>query len=224
VKWKPLFAVLLELLMVGVTAGSAAAAPIHNQPKPQHSIGLGVVLFTWLKGDAVISEGHTWVPGISAYVKTYKVRHNGYGAIEVSVFKWIPLGGYVTMTLMPDMTTYNFYGEHFKKDYIHSYNIAGHRFKVLVAHYDSWFSLGGWWEQEVKFNAGYGTHGVITVGMTEWPILDSLLEKIGVKGKLTSAGKKLLNFISDGSTDALADAITFLLSGLDIDAAIFTEV
>ncbi len=125
---------------------------------------------------------------------------------------------------MPDMTTYNFYGEHFKRDYINSYNIAGHKFKVLVAHYDSWFSLRGWWEQGVKFNAGYGTHGIITVGMTEWPILDSLLEKIGVKGKLTDVGKKLLNFISDGSADALADAITLLLSGLDIDAAIFTEV
>jgi hypothetical protein len=57
------------------------------------------------------------------------------------------------------------------------YNIAGYRFKVLIAHYDSWVSLYGWWEQEVKFNAGYGRHGIVTVGMTEWPILDSLLEK-----------------------------------------------
>ncbi len=223
-RWKPLFAVLLGLLMVGVTAGGAVAAPIHTQPAPQHNIGLGTVVFTWLKGDAVISEGHTWVPGISAYVKTYKVRHNGMGAIHVSVFKWIPLGGYVTMTVMPDMATYNFYGEHFKRDYIHSYEVAGHRFKMLVAHYDSWFSLGGWWEQEVKFNAGYGRHGIITVGVTEWPILDSLLEKIGVKGKLTKAGKRLLDFITDGSGDALANAISWLLSGLNIDAAIFTEV
>ena len=38
VKWKPLFAVLLGLLIVGVRAGSAAAAPIHNQPKPQYVI------------------------------------------------------------------------------------------------------------------------------------------------------------------------------------------
>jgi len=60
--------------------------------------------------------------------------------------------------------------------------------------------------------------------MTEWPILDSLLEKIGVKGKLTDAGKKLLDFVTDGSTDALADTISLLLSGLDIDAAIFSEV
>ncbi|WP_456443400.1 hypothetical protein [Thermococcus sp.] len=223
-KLKPLFAVLLGLLMVGVTAGSAAATPIHNQPAPQHNIGLGTVIFTWLKGDAIISEGHTWVPGTSAYVKTYKVRHNGYGAIHVSVFKWIPLGGYVTMTVMPDMTTYNFYGEHFKRDYIHSYEVAGHSFKVLVAHYDSWLSFGGWWEQEVKFNAGYGRHGIITVGMTEWPILDSLLERIGVKGKLTKAGKRLLDFVSNGSGDALADTIDLLLSGLNIDAAIFTEV
>ncbi|WP_297521701.1 hypothetical protein [Thermococcus sp.] len=197
---------------------------IHNQPKPEHNIGLGTVIFTWLKGDAIISEGHTWVPGISAYVKTYKVRHNGMGTIHVSVFKWIPLGGYVTMTVMPNMTTYNFYGEHFKRDYIHSYEVAGHSFKVLVAHYDSWLNFGGWWEQEVKFNAGYGRHGIITVGMTEWPILDSLLERIGVKGKLTKAGKRLLDFVSDGSGDALADTIGLLLSGLNIDAAIFTEV
>jgi len=224
VKWKPLFAVLLGLLMIGVTAGSAAAAPIPNQPAPQHHVGLGTVVFTWLKGDAIISEGKIWVPGASAYIKTYKVKHKGYGAIHVSVFKWIPLGGYVTMTVMPDMTTYSFYGDHFKKDYIHSYGVAGRRFKVLVAHYDSWLSLGGWWEQKVKFNAGYGHHGIISVGMTEWPILDSLLEKIGVKGKLTNAGKKLLDFVYDGSTDALADALSLLLSGLDIDAAMFDEV
>ncbi|GAB6103043.1 hypothetical protein JCM16138_22660 [Thermococcus atlanticus] len=37
-KWKGLFAVLLGLLIVGVTAGSVAAAPIHNQPKPQYVI------------------------------------------------------------------------------------------------------------------------------------------------------------------------------------------
>jgi hypothetical protein len=120
VKWKPLMAVLLGLLMIGVTAGSAMAAPIHSLPKPQHSIGLGTVVFTWLKGNAVISESRTWVPGISAYVKTYKVKHNGRGAISVSVFKWIPAGGYLTMTIMPDMTTYNFYAERFKRDSLNS--------------------------------------------------------------------------------------------------------
>ncbi|MCD6523416.1 MAG: hypothetical protein J7K48_00210 [Thermococcus sp.] len=217
-------AVLLGLLMVGVTAGGASARPISNQPKPQHSLGLGVVLFTWLKGDAVISEGRTWVPGISAYVKKYKVRHDEMGTIKVSVFKWVPLGGYATITFMPDMTTYKFHGEHFKRDSINSYDVAGYRFKVLIARYDSWLSLGGWWEQDVKFDAGYGMHGIITVGMTEWPIVDTLLEKIGVKGKLTNAGKKLLKFVADGSTDALVDTIGLLLSELDIDAAVFTEV
>jgi hypothetical protein len=94
VKWKPLLAVLLGLLMVGVTAGNAAAVPIHNQPKPQHSIGLGTVVFTRFKGNAVISEGRIWVPGTSFYIKTYKVRHNGKGSLQVSVFKWVPVGGY----------------------------------------------------------------------------------------------------------------------------------
>ena len=91
-KWRPLFAVLLGLLMVGVTTGSAAAKPINVLPEPQHNIGLGTVVFTWLKGDAVISEGHTWVPGISAYVKTYKVRHNGRGQFTCrfsSGFLWV---------------------------------------------------------------------------------------------------------------------------------------
>ena len=37
-KCKPLLAVLLGLLIVGVTARSAMAAPIHNQPKPQYVV------------------------------------------------------------------------------------------------------------------------------------------------------------------------------------------
>lgn len=94
----------------------------------------------------------------------------------------------------------------------------------MVAHYDSWVSLGGRWRLGVKFDAGYGIHGVVTLGMTEWPILDTILENLGVKGRLTKGGKKLLGFITDGSPDALADAISLLLGGLNIDAAIFKEV
>jgi len=37
-RWKTLFAVLLGLLIVGVTARSTTAAPIHNQPRPQYVI------------------------------------------------------------------------------------------------------------------------------------------------------------------------------------------
>ncbi|WP_198300047.1 4Fe-4S dicluster domain-containing protein [Thermococcus sp. P6] len=37
----------------------------------------------------------------------------------------------------------------------------------------------------MKFDAGYGIHGVVTLGMTEWPILDTILENLGVKGRLT---------------------------------------
>jgi len=219
-KWKPLFAVLLGLLMVGVTAGSAAAAPIHNQPAPQHHVGLGTVVFTWLKGDAVIDEGKIWVPSASAYIKTYKVRHNGYGAIHVSVFKWIPLGGYFTAAIMPDMTTYSFYGEHFRRNSVNTHDIAGHRFKVVTAEYSSWFSFGGWWEQEVKFDAGYGNHGILVVGYTNWPWLGNFLGAIGTG----AAGKALLKFIFEGSADALGTVITALLSGVDVDGAIFTEV
>ncbi len=218
-----MFAVLLGLLMVGVTAGSAAATPIHNQPKPQHNIGLGTVIFTWLKGDAIISEGHTWVPGTSAYVKTYKVRHNGMGAIHVSVFKWIPLGGYFTAAIMPDMTTYNFYGEHFKRDSISTHEVAGHRFKILTAGYSSWFSFGGWWEQEVKFDAGYGRHGILVIGYNNWPWFKNFLAAIGVGKVASEAGKKLLRFITEGSVEGLASVIGALLTGVDIDMALFTE-
>ena len=138
----------------------------------------------------------------------------------MSVFKWVPLGGYFTAAIMPDMTTYNFYGEHFKKDYIHTHTIAGRTFKVLTAEYSSWFSLGGWWEQEVRFDAGYGKHGILVIGYTSWPWLGNFLGTIGVG----AAGKALLQFIFEGSTDALATIITSLLSGVNVDAAIFTEV
>ncbi|WP_010479200.1 hypothetical protein [Thermococcus zilligii] len=222
-RWKPLFAVLLGLLMVDITAGSAVAAPIPTQPAPEHNIGLGTVVFTWLKGDAVISEGRAWVPGVSPYVKTYQVKHNGRGSISVSVFKWVPLGGYFTAVIMPDMTTYNFYGERFKLNSISTHEVAGYRFKVLTAEYSSWFSFGGWWEQEVKFDAGYGTHGMLVIGYNSWPWLANFLAAIGVGKVASEAGKKLLQFIVEGSAEGLASVIGALLTGVSIDVALFTE-
>ena len=77
---------------------------------------------------------------------------------------------------------------------------------------------------DVKFDAGYGTHGIITLGMTEWPLLDTILEELGIKGRLTNKGKKLLEFVTKGSTSALVDIIGLLLSGYNVDVAIFKEV
>jgi len=226
VKWKPLFAVLLGLLMVGVTAGSAAAAPIHNQPEPKDIVGLGAAISTSLTGSGVIlGNTNCWIPKVGS-IREYVVLHNGMGYIHVSVSKWVPFGGYYTATIFPDMTTYEdgFHGRHFKRDYIHTYTVDGHTFKVLTAEYSSWFSFGGWWEQKVKFDAGYGAHGIVTIGYTNWPWIQNFLAVLGV-GKVASwAGKKLLQFVVEGSVDSLADAVGYLLTGADVDAAVFWEV
>ncbi|WP_099209707.1 hypothetical protein [Thermococcus henrietii] len=220
-----MFAVLLGLLMVEVTARSAAAAPIHNQPSPKDFPGLGAVISTSLKGPGVIAGDTNWLPQLGKIRMYVVIRHNGIGAIHVTVLKWIPLGGYFTAAIFPDMTTYTngFKGKHFKRDYIHTYTVNGHTFKVLTAEYSSWFSFGGWWEQKVKFDAGYGTHGILVMGYTNWPWLQNFLGAIGVGKAANWAGKKILQFVTEGSTEGLASAIGYLLSGVTIDVALFME-
>ncbi|QDA31381.1 hypothetical protein FH039_06885 [Thermococcus indicus] len=220
-------AVLLGLLLLGVTAGSAMAMPFQKEPiKPQNQVGLGSVVMTRLESTsgAIIEKHRQYIGTGAGYAWYYKVKHNGRGYIDVSVFKWVPLGGYLTITIMPDMTTYSFNGHNFKLYSMKSFGVGNYRYKVVVANYDSWVSLGGWWTMGVKFDAGYGTHGIITLGMTEWPILDTILEKLGIKGRLTNKGKKLLEFVTKGSTSALVDIIGLLLSGYNVDVAIFKEV
>ncbi|WP_297463979.1 hypothetical protein [Thermococcus sp.] len=226
-KWKPLLAVLLGLLMVGVTVGSAAAAPVQEDPvKPQNQIGLGSVVMTRLDSasGAIIEKHRQYIGTGAGYAWYYKVKHNGRGYLDVSVLKWIPLGGYTTAVIMPDMTTGSFHGHKFKLDSINTHSVLGHRFKVVVAEYSEWISIGGWWTLGVKFNAGYGKHGIITIGFTSWPWFSEFLGAIGVTGAIREGGKQLLKFISTGSSDALSSAIALLLSGANIDALIFEEV
>ena len=231
-KWKGFVAVLLGLLMVGVTAGSAAAAPTHNQPAPQHNIGLGSVIMSWLGSydNAIISKNREYHSGLE-YIWHYKVRHNGRGWLHVSVFKYVPLFGYITYTILPDMTLYKdtFYGNHFKLKSIETHKIPGTniRFKTIETSYSAWFSFGGWWGIDLKFDAGYGTHGIVTFGMSN---LDNFI--IGFLSKLSKVGDgkwadKLIDFVSKGSLSSLADAlsvITAFASGINVDAVYFTEV
>ncbi len=81
VKWKPLFALLLGLLMVGVTAGSAAAAPIHNQPAPQGGVGAGSVIDTRFEGNGVISTSTypIYIPQLQRWLVYQKGRHGSEG-------------------------------------------------------------------------------------------------------------------------------------------------
>ncbi|WP_175059502.1 hypothetical protein [Thermococcus sp. 2319x1] len=225
-KWKPLMAVLLGLLMLGVTEGNALAVPIQKEHiKPQNHIGLGSIVMTRLDSmrGAIISKHRQYI-GSVGYAWYYKVKHNGDGYLDVSVFKWIPLGGYTTAVIMPDMTTGSFYGFKFKLDSINTHSVLGHRFKIVVAEYSEWASIGGWWTLDVKFNAGYGRHGIVTIGFTSWPWFSEFLGAIGVTGAIKEGGKQLLKFISTGSANALSSAIALLLSGVNIDALIFEEV
>ena len=228
-RWKSLFAVLLGLLMVGVTTGSAAAKPINVLPEPRHNIGLGSVIMSWLGSydNAIISKNREYHGGLG-YMWHYKVRHNGRGWLHVSVFKYVPLFGYTTYTILPDMTLYrdSFYGNHFKLKSIETHRIPGTniRFKTIETSYSAWFSFGGWWGIDLKFDAGYGRHGIVTFGMSN---LDNFI--VTFLGKL-GAGKwvdKLIDFVSRGSLSSLADAlsvITVFASGINVDAVYFTEV
>ncbi|WP_158306787.1 hypothetical protein [Pyrococcus yayanosii] len=54
-KWRPLVAVLLGLLMVGVTAGSAMAAPINDTYSSHGGIGAGSIIDTRFIGSGVLS-------------------------------------------------------------------------------------------------------------------------------------------------------------------------
>ncbi|NJE61853.1 hypothetical protein [Thermococcus sp. 21S7] len=229
-KWKPLMAVLLGLLMVGVTAGSAIAMPIQKEPiKPRHNIGLGSVLMSWLVSydNAIISKNREY-HGRLGYVWHYKVRHGKRGRLSISVFKYVPLFGYSTYTILPDMTIYKdtFGGKNFKLKSIKSHRVPGTgiRFKTIETSYSSWLSAGGWWEIGLKFDAGYGRHGIVTFGMSN---LDNFI--IAFLGKL-GAGKwadKIIDFVSKGSLSSLADALSAIMlfaSGINIDAVYFTEV
>lgn len=68
-KWKPLVVVLIGLLLFGATAGNAAAAPISDMPRPQHNIGLGSVIISWLVSydNAIISKNREYHVGLAIY-------------------------------------------------------------------------------------------------------------------------------------------------------------
>lgn len=150
------------------------------------------------------------------------------GGLEISVFKYVPLFGYSTYTILPDMTVYEntFYGENFKLKSVETHRIpgVGLRFKTIETSYSSWISSGGWWTIDLKFDAGYGRHGIVTFGMSN---LDNFI--LAFLGKL-GAGKwadKLVDFVSKGSLSSLADALSAILifaSGIKVDAVYFTEV
>ncbi|WP_457751921.1 hypothetical protein [Thermococcus sp.] len=210
--------------------GSAAAAPINNQPKPQNQVGLGSVVMTRLGSysGAILEEHRRYIGTGAGYIWYYKVKHNGRGYLHVSVFKYVPLFGYATYTILPDMTLYknSFYGNNFKLKSIETHRIPGTniRFKTIETSYSAWFSFGGWWGIDLKFDAGYGRHGIVTLGMNN---LDKFI--VAFLGKL-GAGKwadKLIDFVSKGSLSSLADAlsvVTLFASGINVDAVYFTEV
>ncbi len=51
----------------------------------------------------------------------------------------------------------------------------------------------------------------------------NFLAAMGVGKVASEAGKKLLQFITEGSVEGLASVIGALLTGVDIDMALFTE-
>lgn len=226
-KWKSLMAVLIGLLMVGTTAGGVMATSVQKgHIKPQNQVGLGSIIMTRLesRNGAIIEKHRQYIGTGAGYAWYYKVKHNGEGYLDVSVFKWIPFGGYRTVTIMPDMTTGEFSGNKFKLNSINTYSVLGKRFKVVVAEYTEWLSFGGWWDLHIKFNAGYGKHGIITFGSTEWPLLKDILDDLGVSYGASQVAKKITKFVVGGSTDSLGAIVGLLVSGINIDAAIFEEV
>ncbi|WP_297503390.1 hypothetical protein [Thermococcus sp.] len=218
-KLKLLFAVLLGLLMIGVTAGSAAAAPIHNQPAPQGGVGAGSVIDTRFEGNGVISTSTypIYLPQLQRWLVYQKVRHGSEGYFKLTVYR-IPVFGYDTLIAFPDGM----------KVYTNKASGMKYEGKVGIAYH---FRKSGWfvWKIQlklpVKFTAGRGHHAVISVGGSPEVLIGGPVASLvnGEKPKLFTALKGLLS--GQITKSNVISIVAFALaSGANVDVLVFNEV
>ncbi|WP_143597819.1 hypothetical protein [Thermococcus thioreducens] len=219
VKWKGLLAVLLGLLMVGVTAGSAMATPINDTHNPQGGIGGGSIIDTRFIGSGVISTSTypIYIPKLQRYLVYQKVRHGSSGYFTLSVYR-IPVFGYDTLIVFPENM----------KVYPSRATGMEYEGKVGIAYH---FRKGGWfvWKAQlklpVKFTAGKGLHAVLSFGGSPEVLIGGPIASLvnGEKPKLFTALKALLR--GQITRSNVITIIAFALaSGANADVLVFKEV
>ncbi|NJE02011.1 hypothetical protein [Thermococcus sp. JdF3] len=213
-------AVLIGLLMVGVTAGSALAMPVQKEPiRPDDAIGVGAYIKTTLYGfDAIVEEKTISLPPTSVFTKVryYKVRHNELGGIHVKIYRLVPLTKYAVAFYTPSnlkVWTTALSGAHL----INVENKGN--YKVITVETNSRFTANI--RMGITFNSGYGKHGILVIGHMSTSVLQSYIMS------LASAGGIIGGFVATGTTALLSQAVGIILtlaSGASLDALIYEEV
>ena len=217
-KWKALLAVLLGLLMVGVTAGSAMATPIHDQPRPQGGVGAGSIIDTRFSGEGVISTSTypIYVPQLARYLVYQRVRHGGKGEFTLKAYR-LPIFGYDSLIVFPQGM----------RVYPHSAKGMDYEGKVGIAYH---FRKSGWfvWRAKlnlpVEFTAGKGLHAVVSIGGSPEVLIGGPLVSLvnGEKPKLFTALKGLVE--GQVTRSNVITVVAFAIaSGANIDVLVFKE-
>lgn len=213
-------AVLLGLLMIGVTAGSAMAAPMQKEPiTPKDAIGIGAYIKTTLYGFSAIVEAKSISlppPSILTRVRYYKVRHNELGGIHVKIYLLVPLTKYAVAFYVPSnlkVWTNSLSGAHL----VNVENKGS--YKVITVETNSRFTADI--TMGTTFSSGYGKHGILVIGAMSTSVLQSYVMS------LVSAGGIIGGFVATGTTALLSEAVGIILtlaSGASLDALIYEEV
>ena len=160
-KWKSLFAVLLGLLMVGVTAGGAMAISwhvpsrnIHKNPQKPASWGLTAQVTTIVK-----VNGHEYVhPQQFENYRVYVVPKNSKGSFKVAIGRF-PIGTYHVK--IATNKGFKIYPSRVKSLGSEEWEYQGVRYNAGYPFYEFSTPHHGWWasssfEVPVEFNEKTG--------------------------------------------------------------------
>jgi len=218
-KWKGLLAVLLGLLMVGVTAGSAMAIPsIYNEQQeisrdiqPQ-SVTPGAALEVYLDGSGI--QDKRIIHLIFFAYKHYKVKHGSKLSLVVGIGK-LPIGGYRVwigvpsgVTLYPNEVEWE-WNEVKYEGTTKKWGKPFHKFKI---------ENSGWamsaFKVPVKLSRGKGeSYGILVLGANTYDEIDTFLSNLG---------GTILGYVLAGLTGALTGLLG--ASGVSYDYIKITEV
>lgn len=207
---------LLSMAFVPAVTAQTEAKVKDNNPGGdvgiQGGIGLGSLIDTTLSGSGVTSSTTIWIPApVLRWLRLYGVTHNGNGQFNADVYR-LPLGSYDIgvifpsgMSVDPNSAT----GATYVGPWVNGYN--SYHF-----HKDGWFVGTINLKVPVTFNAGYGSHGIITAGGSDLGVLTSFFTGIAasVEGLLAGA-------VSAGTVAVLLTAAA--VSGANVDLLYFNE-
>jgi len=217
-KWKPLWVVLLGMLILGTTAGDAVATTFEDQQEPLGGVGLGSIIDTRFSGSAVIGTSRypIYIPPLQRYLVYQRVRHGGRGEFVLKVYR-LPVFGYDALIVFPDGM----------KVYPYSASGMSYKGRVGIAYH---FRKSGWFVWNVKltipveFTSGRGIRAVVTFGGSPEVLIGGPLASLvnGEKPKLFSALKALIR--GQVTRSNVITIVAFALaSGANVDVLVFRE-